>query len=58
MNKTQTGQAKVVIAFVAFGRDGRLVPKRKIVTASKLEKTLEKLGEEGAMNIAVSNDAG
>jgi hypothetical protein len=52
MNETQIRQAqKVEIAYMAFGRDGRLAPKRKMVSAKALAKTLEKLRDDGAMNI-------
>jgi hypothetical protein len=48
MNETETGQKRVEIAYVAFGRDNRLVPKRKTVTTKALARTLEKLREGGS----------
>ncbi len=59
MTETQTKPSKrIEIAYMAFGRDDRLTPKRKRVSASALEKTLAKLREEGAMNIATRDAEG
>ncbi len=52
MDEPQTPQCKSIeIAYMAFGRDNRLAPKRKTVSARALAKTLAKLREDGAMNI-------
>jgi hypothetical protein len=59
MNEAQDKQRKrVEIAFMAFGRNDRLAPKRKIVSAAALEKTLAKLREDGAMNIVTRDVEG
>jgi hypothetical protein len=47
---------RVEIAYMGLGRDNRLAPKRKTVTASALVRTLERLREDGAINI-VTRDA-
>lgn len=52
----KTTTKKIEIAYNTFGRDDRMVSKRKVVSEKALAKTMEKLREDGAMNI-VTRDA-
>lgn len=42
---------KIEIAYKAWGRNDRVVPKRQIVRAKDLSKTIEKLRDKGAFDI-------
>jgi hypothetical protein len=48
---TKPGDKRIEIAYTTFGRDDRMVCKRKVVSAKALERTLKQLDEAGAMNI-------
>jgi hypothetical protein len=44
-------KTRIEIAYSAWGQDDRLTSKRKVVTAAKLSATIDKLRDQGALNI-------